>query len=195
MKHPGMRDIGDVAAKLFPRFSRTAREVTSAMLIINSVLTMGYHIFTGGKSECLFVIALTATLSPAHGRSRLAAAGPEAPARRNATRSPLTPVFSTLADGRVCTVVWQVITMAASILFSLPRRLDHASVIGTSSVITMSITILLSLIFAGIQDHPYRGYGGPDGLTEYPGLGPVKTHGGFPNPDLSFVDGFNAVLK
>lgn len=51
MKHPGMRDVGDVAAKLFPAFPRTAREITSAMLIINSVLTMGYHIFTGGKSE------------------------------------------------------------------------------------------------------------------------------------------------
>lgn len=95
----------------------------------------------------------------------------------------------------MCTVVWQVITMAASILFSLPRRLDHASLIGTSSVIIMSLTILLSLIFAGIQDHPYRGYGGPDGLTEYPGLGPVKTHAGFPNPNLGFIDGFNAVLK
>lgn len=85
--------------------------------------------------------------------------------------------------------------MVASIVFSLPRRLEHTSILSTISVVAMVITILLSLIFAGIQDHPYRGYGGPDGLMEYPGLGEVKTHGKFPNPDLGFVDGFNAVLK
>lgn len=64
MKHPGMRDIGDVAAKLFPAFPRTAREISSAMLIINSVLTMGYHIFTGGKSESLPHTGLVTAVKP-----------------------------------------------------------------------------------------------------------------------------------
>lgn len=53
MRHPGMRDIGDVAARLFPwrGISPAAREIANAMLIINSIFGMGYHVATGGKSE------------------------------------------------------------------------------------------------------------------------------------------------
>ena len=53
----------------------------------------------------------------------------------------------------------------------------------------MGIAILLSMIYAGIEDHPFAGYGG-----NYPELGPVKTSIGLPGAP-GFVAGTNAVLK
>jgi hypothetical protein len=53
----------------------------------------------------------------------------------------------------------------------------------------MAIAIILSLVYAGIEDHPLYGYGG-----NYPELGPVETSVTIPgNP--GFVNGMNAVLK
>ena len=57
------------------------------------------------------------------------------------------------------------------------------------SAIAMGIAILLSMIYAGIEDHPFAGYGG-----NYPELGPVKTSIGLPGAP-GFVAGTNAVLK
>lgn len=57
------------------------------------------------------------------------------------------------------------------------------------SATAMGIAILLSLIYAGIEDHPLYGYGG-----NYPELGPVKTSIGLPGAP-GFVAGTNAVLK
>ena len=45
------------------------------------------------------------------------------------------------------------------------------------------------MIYAGIEDHPFAGYGG-----NYPELGPVKTSIGLPGAP-GFVAGTNAVLK
>jgi hypothetical protein len=56
----------------------------------------------------------------------------------------------------------------------------------------MGLAIILSLVYSGIEAHPGKGYG-PKGT--YPGLGSVVTYAGFPDPDLSFVNGFNAVLN
>lgn len=78
------------------------------------------------------------------------------------------------------------------IVFSLPRTLKHVSVMSIFSAVFMGIAIILSLVYSGIEAHPGKGYG-PKG--KYPGLGPVKTHAGFPDPDLTFVNGLNAVLN
>jgi hypothetical protein len=61
---------------------------------------------------------------------------------------------------------------------------------GIVSAVCMGIAILLSLIYAGIQDHPVYGYGG-----NWPELGDtVETSVTIPgNP--GFVNGLNAVLK
>jgi len=101
-------------------------------------------------------------------------------------------VLNTLSDDSVCTVGFQAIAMVMGIVFSMPRTLKHVSFMSVFSAICMGIAILLALVYSGIEAHPGKGYG-PKGV--YPGLGPVKTYGGFPNPDLGFVDGFNAVLN
>jgi len=60
---------------------------------------------------------------------------------------------------------------------------------GIASAVCMGIAIILSLVYAGIEDHPLLGYGGA-----YPELGPVETSVSVPgNP--GFVNGMNAVLK
>jgi hypothetical protein len=57
------------------------------------------------------------------------------------------------------------------------------------SAICMAIAIILSMVYAGIEDAPLYGYGG-----NYPTLGPVKTSVGIPgNP--GFINGLNATLK
>jgi len=60
---------------------------------------------------------------------------------------------------------------------------------GIASATCMAIAIILSLVYAGIEEHPLMGYGGV-----YPELGPVETSTTIPgNP--GFVNGMNAVLK
>lgn len=51
MRHPDCRDICDIAAKLFPRFGRLAYEATAVMLLLNNLFVVGFHVFTGAKSE------------------------------------------------------------------------------------------------------------------------------------------------
>jgi hypothetical protein len=58
------------------------------------------------------------------------------------------------------------------------------------SAIAMGIAIILSLVYAGIEDAPLYGYGG-----NYPTQGPVKTSAGLPDGGPGFVPGLNAVLK
>lgn len=54
----------------------------------------------------------------------------------------------------------------------------------------MALAILLSMIYAGIEDAPFFGYGG-----NFPTLGPVTTSVGLPDGGPGFVAGLNAVLK
>ena len=77
-----------------------------------------------------------------------------------------------------------------SVIASIPRTLNHVSTMSIFSAVCMAIAILLSLIYAGIEDAPAYGYGG-----NYPTQGPVKTYIGLPTPAPGFVNGLNAVLK
>lgn len=111
-------------------------------------------------------------------------------------------IFNALSGHSQCTVVFQVLAAIIGsefcesrsslkpVVASLPRTLNHVSWMSVFSAVTMGTAILLTLVWCGVQDHPSGGYGGV-----YPTLGPVKTHGAFPKPGLTFVEGFNAVLK
>lgn len=49
MRHPESTDMVDIAASLFPRFPRLAREVTGFFLLVNNIMLIGFHVFTGAK--------------------------------------------------------------------------------------------------------------------------------------------------
>lgn len=56
MRYPEARDICDIAASLFPgRWSRFAYEGTAVMLLLNNILLIGFHVFTGARSESLIM--------------------------------------------------------------------------------------------------------------------------------------------
>ncbi|KAK8846528.1 hypothetical protein IAR55_005614 [Kwoniella newhampshirensis] len=99
-------------------------------------------------------------------------------------------IFNTLSDSSVCTVVFQAVTAIIGIIVSLPRTLNHVSLMSIVSAIAMAIAIILSLVYAGIEDAPFYGYGG-----NYPTLGPVTTSIGLPGGGPGFVAGLNAVLN
>lgn len=76
------------------------------------------------------------------------------------------------------------------VIVSLPRTLHHVSLMSIVSATAMALAILLSMIYAGIEDAPFFGYGG-----NFPTLGPVTTSVGLPDGGPGFVAGLNAVLK
>ena len=98
-------------------------------------------------------------------------------------------VLNTVSDHSQCTVVFAVIVMIISIIFTIPRSLGHVSIITTASAICMGLSILLFMIYAGIEDHPVAGMQG-----SYPSAGPVKTYA-FPQPGTTWIQCVNAVLN
>lgn len=98
-------------------------------------------------------------------------------------------VLNTLSDHSLCTVIFSVIATIMGIVMSLPRTLHHVSFMSMFSAVCMGLAILLFLIFAGIEDAPYYGYGG-----NYPQLGEVKTYA-FPPAGTTWVACMNAVLN
>nr|XP_018266024.1 uncharacterized protein I303_02402 [Kwoniella dejecticola CBS 10117]OBR88182.1 hypothetical protein I303_02402 [Kwoniella dejecticola CBS 10117] len=98
-------------------------------------------------------------------------------------------IFNTLSDSSICTVGFQAVTAIIGVIVSLPRTLNHVSIMSVVSAIAMGIAIILSMVYAGIEDHPFYGYGG-----NYPELGEVKTSIGLPGAP-GFVAGTNAVLN
>lgn len=70
-----------------------------------------------------------------------------------------------------------------SVLCSLPRTLNHVSLLSIISAIAMFIAIVMSLTYAAIEDAPLDA------------TGPVVTSIGLPDGGPGFVDGLNAVLK
>lgn len=53
MLHPEAKDICDIASSLFPGVPRLAYEATAIMLLLNNIFLIGFHVFTGAKSESL----------------------------------------------------------------------------------------------------------------------------------------------
>jgi hypothetical protein len=105
-------------------------------------------------------------------------------------------LLNTLSNSAECTVIYsvscpglsalnhseidppQVITALMCFFISLPRTLSELSGMGIFSAVTMGIAVLLAMIFAGIQDHPF-GY--------IPGQEPIVTL--FPVKGTTFVVG------
>lgn len=101
-----------------------------------------------------------------------------------------TQILNTLSDHSICSALFSVIATIMGIVLSLPRTLHHVSTVSMFSSGCMAISILLFMIFAGIQDHPGQG---PNNSV-YPKLGPVKTTA-FPPENTSWVKCINAVLN
>jgi len=98
-------------------------------------------------------------------------------------------IINTLSDHSMCTVVFSIIITLMGILMSLPRTLNHVSFMGMFSAACMGLAILLFMVFAGIQDHPTKGYG-----KAWPLEGPVHTYA-FPKAGTTWVACMNAVLN
>lgn len=49
MKYPEARDVAEIARELFPGARRFAYEATSFMLVVNNIMLIGFHVFTGAK--------------------------------------------------------------------------------------------------------------------------------------------------
>lgn len=79
--------------------------------------------------------------------------------------------------------------MIISIVLSLPRTLNHVSLMSIASAFCMGLAILLFMIFAGKESNPAIGYGGV-----YPTAGLVTTYA-FPQEGTTWVDCMNAVLN
>jgi len=98
-------------------------------------------------------------------------------------------VLNTLSDHSQCTVVFSVIVMLMGILLSMPRTLKHVSFMSMGSAACMGLSILLFMIFAGIEKAPLYGYNG-----DYPTDGAVRTYA-FPIAGTTWVACMNAVLN
>lgn len=99
-------------------------------------------------------------------------------------------ILNTLSDHSQCTVVFQIITALIAFIFSIPRTLQHVSLMGIISAICMGIAMLLTLIWSGIQDHPVYGYNGT-----WPAAGAaIYTTAGAP-AGTKFIPAMNATLN
>ncbi|KAJ5975072.1 neutral amino acid permease [Penicillium waksmanii] len=93
--------------------------------------------------------------------------------------------LNTISGHPFCTVALALLTAIVSFFCSLPRTFGTLSKIGTFSAIATFISILLAVIFAGIQDHPF-------GWTEAKGDPVIRN---FPAPGTTFVQGMSAFLN
>ncbi|KII84890.1 hypothetical protein PLICRDRAFT_57399 [Plicaturopsis crispa FD-325 SS-3] len=93
-------------------------------------------------------------------------------------------LLNTLSGSARCTVVFSVVASIICFLISLPRTLDKMSYLGTFSAATMGLAVLLAMIFAGVQDHPF-GY--------IVGQEPLVT--AFPVKGTTYVSGMSAFLN
>lgn len=94
-------------------------------------------------------------------------------------------ILNTLSDHGTCTLVFSLVIMIASILLTLPRKLEQLTILGIISAASMFIAIMLTMIFTGIQ-------GAPD--VESMDLGKVYITA-FAPKGTSFVNGLSAFLN
>ncbi|PVH20980.1 hypothetical protein CXQ85_004496 [Candidozyma haemuli] len=97
--------------------------------------------------------------------------------------------FSTISDNYeggsiyVCQIVFAVVSAVICFLFSLPRTFSSMSGVAYVSAITMFVSVVLSMAFAGVQDYP-AGY---DGSPVEWNLWPAK--------GTTYVQGMSAMLN
>lgn len=98
--------------------------------------------------------------------------------------------FNTITDNypggliNVCSIVFAVLSMVICFLLSLPRTFSHMSVIGYFSAATMLASVVLSMTFAAVEDHPYKWTEG----------GSMKWYVWSP-PHTKYVDAMSAFLN
>lgn len=93
--------------------------------------------------------------------------------------------LNTITGHSRCTILFSLITAIISFIFSLPRTFNTLSKVAAFSAITTFISVLLAMIFAGIEDHPA-------GFTPAKG-NPIVT--AIPVAGTTFVSGMNAFLN
>ncbi|PLN83374.1 putative neutral amino acid permease [Aspergillus taichungensis] len=93
--------------------------------------------------------------------------------------------FNTVTGHGACTIVFALVTAIISLVCSLPRTFSTLSQIATFSALFTFISVLLAMIFAGIEKAPAR-YTDKDGPPVYLA---------FPAPGTTFVQGLNAFLN
>ncbi len=103
-------------------------------------------------------------------------------------------VLNTLSDHSLCTVVFSVIVTIMGVIMSIPRTLKHVSFMSMFSAAAMGISILLFMVFAGIEKNPLYGYYGDYPTDTRVSGGKVGTYAA-PLPGTTFVQCMNAVLN
>ncbi|CDO95528.1 unnamed protein product [Kluyveromyces dobzhanskii CBS 2104] len=91
--------------------------------------------------------------------------------------------LNTITNHSICSVGFSAIVAVISFVFSVPRTFSSLSKVAYFSAITMFISVILAMIFAGIQDHP-AGYDGT----------PV-TYSLWPKKGTTYVDAMGAFLN
>ncbi|CAK9437931.1 uncharacterized protein LODBEIA_P23090 [Lodderomyces beijingensis] len=93
--------------------------------------------------------------------------------------------WNTISDNTtICSIVFGVVTAVACFLLSLPRTFSHLSGVAYFSAFTMFVAVILAMVFAGIQSHPYK----------YNPAIPVEWHG-WPKNGEKYVNIMSAVLN
>lgn len=94
-------------------------------------------------------------------------------------------ILNTLSNHGTCSLVFSLVIMIVSLLLTLPRKLEQLTILGVISAISMFISIMLVMIFSGIQGpHP-----NVDNFKE-----PVYITA-FAPKGTGFVAGFGAMLN
>ncbi|EFR01502.1 hypothetical protein MGYG_04510 [Nannizzia gypsea CBS 118893] len=104
--------------------------------------------------------------------------------------------LNTMTNHSTCTVVFVAVTAVISFVCSIPRTFNTLSKLATLSAFFTFISVLLSMIFAGLEAHPAKynpdpNHKGPDGKLM--GGKPIVT--AFPLPGTTFVAGMSAFLN
>ncbi|KIK64115.1 hypothetical protein GYMLUDRAFT_195956 [Collybiopsis luxurians FD-317 M1] len=92
--------------------------------------------------------------------------------------------LNTVSNSAECSIVYGVITAVVCFIVSLPRTLNQMSGFGAFSAITMGIAVLLTMIFAGVQTHPFGYIAGQEPLVT-----------AIPVAGTTFVSGMSAFLN
>ncbi|KAM5545046.1 hypothetical protein V8D89_001157 [Ganoderma adspersum] len=93
-------------------------------------------------------------------------------------------LLNTLTNSAACTIAFSAVATVICFVFTLPRTLSELSHLGLFSAATMGIAVLLAIIFAGVEDHPYGWKPGADPIVT---LWPVK--------GTTFIAGMSAFMN
>ncbi|KAK0524054.1 hypothetical protein OC835_006050 [Tilletia horrida] len=96
-------------------------------------------------------------------------------------------IINTLAAHPTCSVGLSIAVAGLCIIATLPRKLDHVALMGVVSAASMFISILLVLIFSGVQGKHPANAKDPENV--------IITITAFAPPGVTFYQGFNAMLN